>query len=101
MTDGVSEKQLLEAILRLAAMFSWRAYHTFDSRRSAPGFPDLCLIKAPRVIFAELKSERGTLTAAQEAWIAELRQCPGVETHVWYPADFDAIVACLREGRAR
>lgn len=93
-----SERQFQAQVVDLATRLGWRPYHTWISIHSAAGFPDLVLVRAPRVIFAELKRDGASPTAAQEAWIAELRQCPGVEVHVWRPADFEAIVACLRGG---
>ena len=58
-----------------------------------PGFFDLVLARRGRVIFAELKSARGKLSAEQEAWLAELSGGP--ERYTWRPADFPAIEATL------
>lgn len=65
-------------------------YHTFDSRRSAPGFPDLVLTRRPRVIFAELKRDDGRPTVHQEAWLDDLRAC-GQEVFLWKPSDWKSI----------
>ena len=55
-------------------------YHTFDSNsRQAKGFPDLCLVRGKRLIFAELKTDTGKLTADQEAWLIALGAVPGLE----------------------
>lgn len=51
------------------------------------GLPDLLLVRAPRLIIAELKSEIGRLTAEQQVWLNELERCVGVETYVWRPRD--------------
>ena len=67
----VSEADLLTEVVRLARIFSWRAYHTHSSLKSAAGFPDLVLVRAGpgtdpgRVLFAELKREGGRLTRRQ------------------------------------
>jgi hypothetical protein len=87
----VSEKQFMQAIIDLAKFNQWLVYHTFDSRRSAYGFPDLVLVKPPRVIFAEVKSEKGKLTPYQELWLEILGQCPGIETYVWRPKNREKI----------
>ena len=58
----MTEAEHLEQVKAVALTCGWRLYHTFDSRRSAAGFPDLVLVRPPRVIFAELKSEKGRLT---------------------------------------
>ena len=73
-------------------------YCTWDSRCSPGGFPDLVLARPrgdKRVLFIELKSEKGKLTPQQAAWIEGLRVC-GKEVYVWRPSDFDTIVATLQ-----
>ena len=56
---GVSEKELQSAIVEAMGYMGWRTYHTHDSRRSNPGFPDVVGVKGSRLIFLELKSEKG------------------------------------------
>lgn len=63
--------------------------------RNAAGHPDLLLIRVPRVVWAELKSERGRLSDDQRAWIAALR-ASGQEVYIWRPSDFEAIERILR-----
>ena len=41
----MTEKKFQAAVLQIANMYGWLAYHTHDSRRSAPGFPDLVLVR--------------------------------------------------------
>lgn len=64
-------------------------YHTFDSRKSTPGFPDSIILPGLRgpVIVAELKTEKGKVTEDQERWLEAFRQVPGVEVYVWRPSD--------------
>jgi hypothetical protein len=73
--DGaMTEKAFQQAIIDLAHACGWRAYHTHDSHKSAPGFPDLVLVKPGRhVLFWEVKTERGKVSAAQQTWIDDLR----------------------------
>lgn len=84
----MSEESLQRRILRLARELGWKAYHTYDSRRSQPGWPDLALVsvKRRRFLVAELKKERGVVSADQHAWLTALAAA-GVETHVWRPTD--------------
>jgi hypothetical protein len=83
-------------VLDLAALCRWKCYHTHDSRHSAAGFPDLCLCRPPRLIFAELKSDKGQLSSEQMNWIHQLERVPGISVFVWRPSDWDAIVAALQ-----
>ena len=83
---GISERQLQAAILELAGYLGWKSYHTHDSRRSNPGFPDLVLARE-RVIFAELKSAKGQLRPEQMEWRAAL-DIAGAEYHVWRPQNW-------------
>lgn len=90
----VSESALLSYVLEVAALRSWLAYHTRDSRGSNPGFPDLVLVRRPRLIFAELKSAGRYPTPAQRDWLLELEhvaESRPLEVYVWRPADLDEI----------
>jgi len=75
----MTERELQAAVIDLAKLLNWSYYHTYSSRRSVAGFPDLVLVK-DRIIFVELKSETGRLTKEQEQWRDSLRVA-GVE---WY-----------------
>jgi len=98
---AVSEKAFQQTVIDYAHLLGYLVYHTYDSRRSAFGFPDLVILgrrehgKPSRCIFAELKSEKGKTSPAQEAWLMELRACPGVECYVWRPRDWQEIVRVL------
>lgn len=91
----VSEKAFQSMLVKTAKELGYTQFHVFDARRSNPGFPDLVLIKPPRIIFAELKREGGHPTPAQRDWLEMLKACPGVETFLWYPSDWDDIVKIL------
>ena len=82
-------------MVRYARLMGWRTYHTYDGRRSDAGFPDLVLVRRPRVVWAELKAERGKTTDDQRAWLDELRAC-GQEVHIWRPSHWRAIEEALR-----
>lgn len=93
---------------------AWRRYHTRNAKGSDPGFPDLVLVRPPRLIFAELKTDspRAKVTADQRAWLDDLAGVgidpgwedqarrrlsgPMVETYVWRPADRPDIERILR-----
>ena len=76
-------------MLELAATFGWRHYHTYRSRKSPSGFPDLVLVR-DRVIFAELKSDVGKPTKDQQAWFDAL-QLAGAEAYLWRPDDLQQV----------
>lgn len=80
-------------VLEMAKRLHWLAYHTRDSRRSEPGFPDLVLVR-DRVIFAELKSERGKMSPEQITWRDALRSA-GAEFYEWRPSDLQHIATIL------
>jgi hypothetical protein len=73
-------------------------FHVHDSRRSPHGFPDLVLCRPPELVFAELKSATGRLTAEQSAWLELLRAC-GQRVFCWRPADWAEITATLARRR--
>jgi hypothetical protein len=83
----VTERDLQAQVVEIAKLHGWRVFHPWTSLHSNAGFPDLVLVRAPRVLFAELKRERGKVTPAQQAWLVELERCPGAECYVWRPSD--------------
>lgn len=95
----ITEKQLREQIRDLCKVFGFKFYFTWSSIHSPRGMPDLILVKPPRVIFAELKSEGKQPSPAQQEWIDLLGWCPGVECYIWRPSDFDEIVSILRQDK--
>ena len=93
------EKDWQKQVVAIARRCGWAVYHTYDSRRSAPGYPDLTLVRE-RLVFAELKREDGKLSSAQEEWLERLRDA-GVEVHVWRPSDLRHVHAVLAKRDAR
>lgn len=92
----ITEKDLREQVRDLCGLFGWKMQFTLWSIHSPKGFPDLFLANAEqrRIIFAELKSEKGRLTPEQEEWLNILKAC-GQEVHLWRPADIEEIAATL------
>lgn len=88
-----SEAEFSLELASFAKLTGWLGYHTHDSRHSEPGFPDWVFVRE-RHLFAELKTNRGRLSKAQEVWIARLRNA-GAEVHVWRPCDWDEVVDVL------
>jgi hypothetical protein len=91
----LTEKEFQEQVVELARLSGWRVYHTWLAVRSASGFPDLVLARPGRLVFAELKSNRGKLTLAQEEWLQALRETGAAEVYLWRPDDWDEIVQIL------
>lgn len=89
----MKEREWQSQVVDAARLLGWRVYHTHDSRRSEPGWPDLALVR-DRLVMAELKTETGRVSTAQSDWLAALRDA-GVETHLWRPSDWDAVLATL------
>ena len=83
------EASLQANIVELASLLGWRVMHVGDSRRSiGAGWPDLVMVRPPRVLVFELKREGRYPTATQRDWLAALGACPGVESGVWRPRDW-------------
>jgi hypothetical protein len=112
----MTEQQFTNEILAWAKRFKWRAFHVRNSGAGGntlvqgdKGFPDLVLVRPPRLVFAELKvGKAGTLkgdpTPEQVEWLKALGECevepygmpgPSCETYVWRPESWDEIVKVL------
>lgn len=92
----ITEKQFLAQVLELAALCHWRAYHSWISIRSAQGFPDLVMVRLSRILFVELKSERGRVSPAQQEWLNDLALTGKVEVEIWRPSNWETLVEVLR-----
>src|SRR5579864_2616474 len=89
---ALTESDWSRRVVDCARLFRWRYYHARPARTTRGwvtamsgdrGWPDLVLLRPPRLILAELKSDTGQPTPEQSDWIAELSMVPGVETYVW------------------
>jgi hypothetical protein len=98
LTDTMTERQILETIRQACSLFGWLCYHTYDSRRSEPGFPDLIIVGYGAMLLLELKSARGYISKEQRAWLAELADVtqPPIVRLV-RPKDLDDILAILQD----
>ena len=97
----MTEHEFQKDVIRLAHAHGWLVHHIADSRRVfVRGFPDLVMLHpaACRLIFSELKSDKGKLRKEQKTWISTLLNIKGVETYVWKPADWDTIEQVLDTG---
>ena len=81
------EKALQSNVIRLAGLLGWQCYHTYNSQRSQPGFPDLVLVRNGVLIFAELKSDNGRVSPEQDKWLLNLAKC-NCHVFVWRPIDW-------------
>jgi len=97
----MTEAELLDAVKTLARFTGWTPYHTHTSKHSDAGFPDLVLVRGQELIFAELKRDRGALTAQQRVWLDQLRDVRSIDVYEWRPAAFESeIVPRLRRRSA-
>ncbi len=87
----MTERQLLDAVRDACRWSGLLCYHTFDSRRSERGFPDLVVLGTRGILWRELKTERGRVTPDQREWLDRLRQA-GADADVWRPSDWPARV---------
>ena len=101
---NMTERELQNNVVAMARALGWMPYHTFDSRRSEPGYPDLTLVHADtgRVIWAELKTAKGRLRPAQVEWLGALREVArdrGLEVYCFRSMDWiDGTIEAILRG---
>jgi hypothetical protein len=99
----LTENDWKRRVTDTAKLFNWRWAH-FRPARTAKGwrtaveghkgFPDLVLVRPPRVIFAELKvNTRPTFEQAQ--WLDDLSEVSGVEVYLWTPDNWNHVFTTL------
>ena len=101
----LSEAQFQRNVVHAARLYGWLVDHTPPMRNAGgdiytgglTGKTDLVLFSmfGRGIIFAELKTETGRLSAAQKRF-AEIIQLNGGEYFLWRPSDMEAILERLR-----
>jgi hypothetical protein len=102
---AISERAFQQAVIEAAQIAGWRVAHFRPAetkkgwrtpvQADGAGFPDLVLVKPPRVLFVELKAQTGSLTQAQMTWLTELGCSSQIGVFEWRPADWDEIAEVL------
>jgi hypothetical protein len=82
----MTKKAFQAVVVAAARRAGWSVYHTADSSRSEPGYPDLHLVHPGlgRSVFRELKTQKGRLSPKQEEWLGMLTAA-GCDADVWRP----------------
>lgn len=104
----ISEKEFQRTVIEYAHALKYKVYHQVDmghrdpesavqrySRRIGPGYPDLTIVGRGKILFVELKSEKGKRTSDQELWANEITKAGG-EYHLWRPSDWETIEEILQ-----
>ena len=103
----VSEAAFQTQVEQLATLYGWdwihirRAqyqpgiYRTPVTGTLGAGWPDLFLTRGSRTICAELKAEKGSLSAKQVRVLNAL-EAAGHEVFCWKPSDWNALNEVLR-----
>lgn len=104
----LAEADWMRQVMEFAQLMGWETFHprparTLDGWRTpgsgsmAKGWPDLVLVRDGRLIFAELKTDTGRLTASQDRVGGILNEV--AEYHVWRPSDWEWVQAALERRR--
>jgi hypothetical protein len=94
----VTEREFMDTLIVVARQYGWLVYHTWSSRHSVAGFPDLVLLRGNREVVAELKRVGKKPDKHQQQWI-EAFQLAGRETFIWTPDDWDQIHQTLQPNK--
>lgn len=87
MAEEQTEHEFMRHVIAYAKARDWLVYHTHIAKRSAEGFPDLTMVREGRLVFAELKREKGgRVSLAQDTWLRELGRVEH-ESAVWAGAE--------------
>ena len=92
--NSMKERELQAMVKNIADLRGWEYYHTYDSRRSNPGFPDVVMLRGERLIVAELKMQKKHPSDDQKRWLEKFK-LTGVEVYLWRPSDIREIEEIL------
>lgn len=100
-----TESEFLSLVVSFAQLHGWRVFHQRPGMTTGgryvshvqgdgKGWPDLCLVRAGRLVFAELKVRGNRTTAEQDEWLSALRTTPA-EVYEWTPDHWQTLTAIL------
>lgn len=93
---NMSEKELQHNVIQMAQACGWKVHAERPARTNAgwrtpiqgdAGFPDLILLRGPRALAIELKSEKGVLRPEQIGWL-EAFAAAGITAQDWRPSNW-------------
>lgn len=98
--NDAHERIFQDQVLQIARMNGWLVHHATPHkvggtwRSDGNGTPDLILAHPQRgLIFAELKTERGKMSANQKLWALAVH--PWAEYYLWRPSQLQLIATRL------
>jgi hypothetical protein len=97
----ITEQQFTNSVLQYAKAYGWRRFHVRMSGvggvnvQGDRGFPDLVLVRPPRMIVAELKVGRNKTTKEQDGWLQALEESSCAEIYWWTPDQWQRILETL------
>jgi hypothetical protein len=96
-----SEAEFQRQVIQYAQFCGWLCYSIPDSRRSTlAGWPDVVFMRDTRIVFSEMKREKGKTSPAQDVVLATLSAIAEanktMEVYVWRPSDWPEIEVILK-----
>lgn len=99
------EKDFQKSVIELAQTLGWKVAHFRAARTKhgwatpvaadGKGFPDLCMMRYERIVFAELKRRGKKPGLEQEDWHQTIRRTTA-EMYIWTEDDLEEIMEVLR-----
>lgn len=99
----MTEAEWQRRVIAVAKEHGWLVCHVGKAQvrpgrtitPAATGFPDLVLVKPPRVLFLELKRDSGKARPEQIEWLRALQGCDEVAAYVARPSDAPRVLDLL------
>lgn len=106
-----TERAWAQSLDRLAALFQWAKWQDRATNmprackrckapiqwpRNDPGWPDRVYVRGDRLIFVELKTDRGRLSDDQKVWLGRLSAVRRVEVYIARPRDAERMKDVFR-----
>lgn len=90
--DGLSERELLDAVLDGLKQRGFICWHIHDSRLVRAGLPDVIAARpgSPLLLW-ELKTSTGRVRPAQRTALEALAAAAGVDVRIVRPGDWDVL----------